>query len=784
MFEKPVTLTDKNGKITTGRVDLYKRGCFIWESKQGSYKSKSQDDGPRRRGVAIRDTHAWDAAMIAARVQAEKYAYAIPAKEGHPPFIIVADIGHTIQVYADFNDTGFYAPYPSAREHTILLEDLRKPEIRERLKKIWTDPLSLNPSRENEQVTYELAVKLSHLAQALENDGHDPDVVALFVMRLIFTLFAEDCGLLPFNSYTQLLANLEKTPEQFASATTEVWKAMETGGNSTTLGKQVLCFHGHLFEDAEALPLNKEQLTIVYEAAKAHWSNVETSIFGTLLERALSPKERYKLGAHYTPTAYVERLVIPTIVDPIREDWEQVKCSALSHIVKKNHTEAINEIEAFHKRLSETIVLDPSCGSGNFLAVSMNLLKDVEGEVVQSLKNLGLSEKEIQKKGYSITPKQFKGIEYNARAAVISELVIWISYLQRHYKVYGNVQPPEPIMDNIQLIECRDAILAWDSIEKIQDTLGNIQEKYIHPRPAAPWPKADFIVGNPPFIGSNRIRYALGDGYVEALRIAYPKLPKNIDYVMYWWDCSATLVRDSSVRQAGLITTNGIRKVCNRKIVESYLKSNPQLSITMAIPDHPWTGAKDAAQVRIAMTVYSLGNKQGVLYTSIHEEQQDGFVDVTFDTSQGKIHAGLSISGLDITKLILLTANKGLAWTGVGVRGKTFVVTAEEAKALGLGSIPGLECYIKPYRKGRDVAGISRNTYIIDLYGVTLDEVQQNYPTIYQWVLTKVKPIREKNRIAFRRNHWWLFGVQGVGLRNALTDLKQYIVTPKTSQKR
>ncbi|RBN32065.1 DNA methylase [Lawsonia intracellularis] len=783
LFEMPVILTDKNGKITTGRIDLYKRGCFIWESKQGSYKSTSQNKGLHRRGTAIRGTHAWDAAMIAARIQAERYAYALPAKEGHPPFIIVADIGHTIQVYADFNDTGFYAPYPSARENTILLEDLRKPEIRERLRKIWTDPLSLNPSRENEKVTYQLVLTLSDLAQSLENEGHDPDVVALFIMRLIFTLFAEDCGLLPFNSYTQLLARLEKTPEQFASATTDVWKAMKTGGNSTALGKQVVCFHGHLFEDAEALPLNKEQLAIIYKAAKANWSGVETSIFGTLLERALSPKDRYKLGAHYTPTAYVERLVIPTVVDPVREDWENVKLLALSHVVKGSHKEAIQEIEVFHKRLSETIVLDPSCGSGNFLAVSMNVLKDIEGEVVQSLKDLGLSENEIQKKGYSITPKQFKGIEYNPRAAFISELVVWISYLQRHYKVYGNVQPPEPIMDNIQFIECRDAILTWDSIKKGKDSLGNIQETYINPRPADPWPKADFIVGNPPFIGNNRIRSALGDGYVEALRSAYPMLPKNIDYVMYWWHRSALLLRENKVRQFGFITTNSIKNPSNRKIVESYLENKPQLSIVMAIPDHPWTGAKDAARVRIAMITCSLGDKQGILYTSIHEKQQDGFVEVTFNSSQGKIHANLSVD-VDTTKLVPLKANKGIAWSGVSIRGKHFIITLDEAKKLGLGTIPGLEKYIKPYMKGRDLAGISKNTYVIDLFGLSINEVQQNYPTIYQWIATKVKPIREKNRLAFRRNHWWLFGSQGIGLRNAINNFKQYIATPRTAGRR
>lgn len=807
LFEKAVTLTDKNGKKTQGRIDLYKRGAFIWESKQGSYKSKDRED--YRTGTAVRETKGWDKAMIAAKDQAENYARSLPPEEGHPPFLIIADIGYTIEIYADFHNSGIYIPFPSARDNRITLSDLRRDDIRDRLYKIWTDPLSLDPSRENERVTNEVALKLSYIADSLEKSGYDTDTTTLFIIRCIFVMFAEDCNLLPYGSFTKLLYSLENNPEKFLADVNDLWATMKTGGNSKALGNNILNFGGILFDNAEALPLNELQIELLREAAKANWSAVDTSIFGTLLQKALSTKERHKLGAHYTPTAYVERLVIPTVIDPIRAEWNATKKSALSFINHGDHTLAINEIEAFHKRLSETIILDPSSGSGNFLAVSLNLLKDVEDEVVQALRDLGQTDTQIKAKGYSVSTKQFKGIEYLPRAAAVSELVLWITALQRHYKSFGNVNPSEPVLSDFKSIECRDALLGWEAIEFVRDSSGKVITRwdgetyttnnktrkevpdttavvpiarYINPRPADSWPKADYIVGNPPFIGSSKMRQTLGDGYTEALRKVYPDIPKNVDYVMYWWDIAAELVRDGKVKRFGFITTNGIRRINNRKVVEKYLYGDPKISIVMAIPDHPWIKGKNSAQVRIAMTAAELGDNQGILYKMSDEKIDNDSDTLALESSVGAINADLT-QGADATKAKQLKANDSIASQGVIINGNGFLITQEEAALLGLGSIPGLEQHIKPYISGKDIASKSRNLMVIDLYGLDIETVQHKYPAVYQWILERVKPFRDQNNVEKYKTNWWFFNSNTPLLSLAL-KMDRYIVTPGTARRR
>ena len=518
VFEKAVERTGPTGRKSSARIDLWIKGRLIWESKQGSARPTDNSAGPRRIGTAVRGTPSWDKAMLDARIQAQDYAAILPDGEQYPPFIIVADIGHAIDIYADFHNTGDYAPFPSARENRVMLEDFRRPEIRQLFYTIWTDPLSLDPSREREKVTHDIALKLSALAKSLEQSGHDSDTASLFIQRCIFVMFAEDCGLLPHDSFSSLLTRLEQAPDSFAPTLTDLWKTMQAGGQSDTLSAKVLRF-GSFFDNAQALVLNKEQLALLREAASANWSAVETSIFGTLLEQALTPQERHRLGAHYTPAAYVERLVLPTIIEPERALWEEAKDAALAKVIQGDSQGAIAEIEAYYKHLAGITVLDPSCGSGNFLSVALNLLKDLEGEVVQALRTMGLSDLQIQQKGYSVGPHQMRGIEIVQRAADISELVLWISSLQRHYKVHGNITPPESLLQLSRSVECRDALL-------IRDADGSV-------RRAAPWPKADYIVGNPPFIGSQRMRSALSDSYTEALREVYTELPGNIDYIMF-----------------------------------------------------------------------------------------------------------------------------------------------------------------------------------------------------------------------------------------------------------
>lgn len=773
VFEMAVERIGPTGRKSIARIDLWLKGRFIWESKQGVNPSDPDNEEPRRSGHGTRGTADHDTALFKARIQAQDYAPILPEGAKNPPFVIVADIGYCLDIYADFRNTGEYTPFPSARENRIFLEDLRKPETLHLLYKIWTDPLSLDPSRESEKVIKNIALKLSALAKSLEQSGHDADTASLFLMRCIFVMFAEDCGLLPHGAFTKLLEDLQQTPEKFAPTVTDLWAAMQTGGASSALGN-VLHFSGSIFKDAHALALTTEQIAMLHEAATANWAAVETGIFGTLLEQALSPQERHKLGAHYTPTAYVERVVVPTVMDPEREKWEQAKDAALAHVHQSDQAAAIAAIEAYYKHLTEIIVLDPSCGCANFLAVSLNLLKDLEGEIVQALRALGLSERDIQRKGYYVGPHQFRGIEIVPRAADIAELVLWISYLQRHYTIHGNINPPEPILRDFRSIECRDAVLAFDDQGE--------------PIPAVAWPEATYIVGNPPFTGNHKMREYLGNKYTEALRKAYPELPKGTEYVLYWWHRAANLVREGKVQRFGLITTNSITQVKGRKVVEYHMNAQPPLSIVFAVPDHPWMDDKSGPDVRIAITVGALTSGPGTLLTEIHRKpdvQNQGeqqFV-VYFDRETGHINSNLTI-GVNVNAAKPLRANEGITYRGASLHGSGFIVTPEEAKKIGLGSISGLERHIRPYHNGRDIAGTARNVMVIDLYGLTSEEVKRRYPLVYEWILEKVKPIRDRNNRATYRKNWWIFGEPRSELRPALAEIKRYIITPESARRR
>jgi hypothetical protein len=253
--------------------------------------------------------------MVKARGQAEAYAKALPAGEGWPPFLIVVDVGHSIELYSEFTRQGkTYIPFPDPQSFRIKLADVAKPEIRQRLVAVWVDPLSLAPSKKSAKVTRELASRLAELAKLLERDNHDPARVARFLMRCLFTMFAEDVELIPKDSFKTLLHELEETPENFQPMVAALWQTMDTGGFSTILRKHVARFNGGLFAEHDALNLSRPMLKLLRQASESFWADVEPAIFGTLLERALDPIERHKLGAHYTPRAYVERLVMQAFI--------------------------------------------------------------------------------------------------------------------------------------------------------------------------------------------------------------------------------------------------------------------------------------------------------------------------------------------------------------------------------------------------------------------------------------------------------------------------------------
>jgi len=818
VFERAVPFPNPDGSTTVKWIDLYKRGCFVLEAKQGSDKVGQPDalalSPPKRmrRGTAVRGTAGWDAAMYEAKGQAELYVRNLPGSEPNPPFIAVVDVGHTLELFADFSRQGrTYIPFPDPGSHRIKLRDLADEEIRERLRRVWTEPLALDPSRRTAKVTREVAAKLAELARSLEESGYAPDLVAHFLMRCLFTFFAEDVGLLPKDCFTLMLSRLrdEGRTAVFPEMAGSLWTTMKTGGFSPILLGPILRFNGSLFEQATALPLTDGQLGLLIDAGRKQWREVEPAIFGTLLERALDENERHKLGAHFTPRAYVERLVLPTIVEPLRAQWVDVQAAAVTLAKAGDLPGARKIISEFLETLCSTIILDPACGTANFLYVAMEHMKRLEGEVWDMLRGLGETQSVFEGTGHSVDPHQFLGIEINPRAAAIAELVLWIGYLQWHFRTFGAKMPAEPIIKPFHNIECRDAVLEYDRKEPVLDTGckpvtrwdGRTLKKhavtgedvpdesgrtllyrYVNPRKAA-WPTADFVTGNPPFVGNKRMRFTLGDGYVEALREAWPKVPDTADYVMYWWEHAADLIRMGEARRFGLITTNSLRQAFNRQVLERHLTASPPLSVAFAIPDHPWVDSTDGADVRIAMTVCTKDLVLGrldILKTEILGP--DGENQVQLSSSFGEIHANLAV-GAKVSGAQPLQANSGIFFQGMNLVGKGFRLEAGEVERFGykLSSLPE---QIKLYGNAKDMMQRTFSRYVIDMYGLNEEEARQQHPILFQRLFDRVKPEREHNNRGSRRRNWWIFGEPVGKLRNAWSRLNRIIITPETAKHR
>jgi len=492
-----------------------------------------------------------------------------------------------------------------------------------------------------------------------------------------------------------------------------------------------------------------------------------------------------------------------TIIEPLRVDWQFVVATAdnlrqqaqeLAKLDRRAADElfisARQVVRDFHEKLCLTRVLDPACGTGNFLYVALEQMKRLEGEVIELLETLGGQESIEWLDKHNVDPHQFLGLEINPRAAAIAELVLWIGYLQWHFRTKGTA-PEEPILRAFKNIQEKNAVLTWDG-EPIPK---NVDGKEAYPNARLPdWPAAEFIVGNPPFIGASYLRSRLGDAFVETLWQVHSNMNESADFVMYWWDRAADLLtrKGTVLRRFGLITTNSISQVLQRKVIERHFKGKKPISLVMAIPDHPWTKAtQDAAAVRIAMTVAESGNAEGVL----REVTQEGDLEtdsprIFLKETMGLIHADLTV-GADVGSTVALQSNHSICHDGVKLHGRGFIITPEEAAHLGLGKRIGLNEYIRNYRNGRDLAHRPRGVMVIDLFGLSSDSVRDRFPEIYQHLSTTVKPERERvaatsssNDVKAYAREWWLFGKPRPEFRFAATGLARFIATVDTARHR
>lgn len=817
VYERSVTRNHSDGHTSTRFIDLYKRGCFVLEAKQSAKSGKAKADpaqqelhgmeaGDRKLGTAKRGTNAWVTAMRKAREQAEGYAKDLPPEHGWPPFLIVCDVGYCFEIYADFSGQGKnYAHFPDRRGFRVLLEDLRHQPVRDRLRTIWQTPHDLDPARRSAEVTRDIAARLALIARDLEKK-HDAETVAMFLMRCLFTMFAEDVELLKKDSFTRMLEELQGMPDKAHLALEQLWTDMNAGSAlNAWIREPVRKFNGGLFKDARALPLTAEMIAELTIAARRDWRDVEPAIFGTLLEQALDRRERHKLGAHYTPRAYVERLVTPTIIEPLREDWRdvQVECQALIDDGKAD--EALRSARRFHENLCEIRVLDPACGTGNFLYVAMEMMKRLEGDVVDFITELG-GEATLEFQGHTVDPHQFLGIELNPRAAAIAELVLWIGFIKWQLKTGGQDVVVDPILRDFHNIECRDAVLdysaktlrrdddgkpvtRWDGVttkvhpvtgEAVPDESARVEiYDYADPKPAT-WPKADFIVGNPPYHGLRTIRQYHDDGYIEAVRSAYPNVPENCDYVMYWWHQSAIRVGEHLARRSGLVVTNSITQSFNVKLVRETL--GDEVHITFAVPDHPWPDHKEAAAVRVAMIAIGTGGEAVGTLATVHDEgraEQNASVKIAY--SRGLIWPNLRL-GPNILAAKPLLATAMVASVGYQLSGKGFVVAPTEFSELGRAIYEPIRR--APLLSARDIVQHNRGKFALDATNVSQSNFANDYPSVFQFLKDRLQPNRAQSKANYKNIAWWSYARPRLELRAALGGLTRTIITPLTSKHR
>ncbi len=771
-YEYPIKVVDREGKEGSNFVDLFKRDHFVLEAKD--------KEAGRTDELMLRKAYG----------QARSYVTHLPGTT--PPYLLILDVAKTMMVWDRWE--GGFGGFGAGRRIDLPSLHERTPDIA-LLRDIWAQPQVRDPRARAQAITEKIAAKLAKLAASLEKRGYDQERASRFLIRCVFTMFAEDVKLLHDEPFLRMIEDVAlPNPAEFAPAAEDLWRAMDHGKRFGA--RKLLRFNGHFFKDAEALPLTADDLVVLQEAAKADWSDVEPSIFGTLLTRALDPKERHRLGAEYTPPEFIARIVRPTVEEPIRERWTAVQAEVLQIREggrPKDKKLAEQRLRDFHEWLRQLRFLDPACGSGNFLYVTMHIVKRIEVEVMNELFNVtGTRELRF----HEIDPSQFYGIEVKPWAREIAELTLWIGFHQFWRRTHGDVQPEEPILRDTGTLANRDAVL--DSTgskrdpsrdrqdptprlrhpvtgEMVPDPEKKLEYRTVLSPRETEWPPAEFIIGNPPFMGQFRQREAFGDGYVDALRAAYPQVPDAADLVVYWWYKAAKEVAEGRTIRAGFITTQSITQKQNREVIVDAGAKGAR--VVWAIADHYWNDGSDDARVRVAMTVIA---KNPAFATVV---KVDGDANVVETLRVTRINSDLSANA-DVAGAtsVALLANEGLSAAGYKLHGSGFVVQSEEALRL-LRADPKLAAVLKPYRNGKDFTTRPRDVYLVD-FGLMIEEDARQFPILYDIVRDRVKPERDANSRAVYAKYWWRFGEARRELRAASVGLVRYIATPETAKHR
>ena len=706
-----------------GWADVWKRHCFAWE-----YKGKHAD-------------------LDAAFNQLRQYALALE----NPPLLIVSDMAR-FRIRTNWTNS-------VSLTHEFGLDDLADAATRDKLKWSMSDPERLRPGESRQALTERAAATFAVLAQSLRERGHEPQAVAHFVNRLVFCMFAEDVGLLPADMFTRMLQQARKQPEEFAAMARTLFGAMATGG---LVGfEAVAWFNGGLFEDDAALPLEKSEIETTLEAAALDWSEIDPSILGTLFERGLDPDKRSQLGAHYTDRDKIMRIVEPVVVRPWLAEWEAEKTeiagrleragAARSQAARTQHRgQAERRLSAFLERLRQFTVLDPACGSGNFLYLALHALKDLEHRVQLEAEAMGL-----QRAFPAVGPANVRGIEINAYAAELARVSVWIGEIQ-WMRRNGFTESRDPILKPLETIECRDAILTPESGEP-------------------EWPAADVVIGNPPFLGGKLLNTHLGEDYVSRIFKVYAgRVPAEADLVCYWFVKAGEHLDALRAKRVGLVSTNSIRGGANRRALQTAIEG---CSIFEAWSDEPWV--IDGAAVRVSLVCFARPEDGPA-----PERRLDGEL---VDAVHADLTARRGGAGVDLTGVQRLYRNMGVAFMG-DTKGGPFDVPGSQARRwlrepANPNGRPNSDV-LGPWMNGMDVTRRPADKWIVDFGWDMAQEEAALYEAPFQHAKEYVHPMRQRNRRESYREHWWRHVEPRQGMWRALDGLSRFIATPTVAKHR
>ena len=705
-----------------GWADVWKHHHFAWE-----YKGKKAN-------------------LDQAFEQLRLYSLALE----NPPLLIVSDM-ERIRIRTNWTNS-------VSETYEFTLEDLADAAKREMLKQAFSDPVQLRPSQTRQSLTESAAQSFASLAHALRERGHDPEEVAHFVNRLIFCMFADDVSLLPNNLFERMLEQARMEPESFTDLAGDLFQEMSSGGRVGF--EQVAWFNGGLFEDKSALPLEKSDIETVLKASKLDWSEIDPSILGTLFERGLDPGKRVQLGAHYTDRDKIIQIIDPMVIRPWLAEWEgelaeiiseleraEAAKSAGARTTQRNRAE--RRYREFLARLRSFTVLDPACGSGNFLYLALYALKDLEHQVQVEAEGLG-----FERDFPEVDPANVKGIEINPYAAELARVSVWIGHIQ-WMRRNGFTGIQEPILKPLDTIECRDAIMTGDGAEP-------------------DWPETDVVIGNPPFLGGKLLKTHLGEDYVERLFDVYSnRVPAEADLVCYWFEKAGRQIAEGKAKRAGLVATNSIRGGANRRTLQAATENSP---IFNAWSDEEWT--IDGASVRVSLICFSR------VVDAVGQVLLDGR---QVDEVYTDLTARHGSEGVDPKAIKPLLLNADVAYMG-DTKGGAFDIAGSLAlEWLQQPSNPNGRTnadVLKPWVNGKDLTQRPAGKWIID-FGWTMSEYEAAlYEQPFEWVEENVKPSRQSNRRATYRDLWWRHVEPRQGMWESLGRISRYIATARVAKHR